>query len=77
LGAEPPQRAHSTLLVTTAVDESVLAGWGAQGSSAKICARPSFFQLSQTRRARAAGDPAHLVVHEDVGVFAKPAGAAR
>lgn len=39
----------------------------------QICARPSFWQLSQTRRARAAGAPAHLVVHEDVCVFAKPA----
>lgn len=38
----------------------------------RICARPSFWQLSQTRRARAAGAPAHLVVHEDVCVFAKP-----
>jgi len=37
----------------------------------RICARPSFWQLSQTRRVRAAGQPAHLVVHEDVCVFAK------
>lgn len=43
----------------------------------QICARPSFWQLSQTRRAKAAGDPVHLVVHEDVGVFTKPDGAAR
>lgn len=35
-------------------------------------ARPSFWQLTQTRRARGRGDPAHLVVHEDVLVFAKP-----
>lgn len=38
----------------------------------RVCARPSFWQLSQTRRARGAGAPAHLVVHEDVCVFAKP-----
>lgn len=38
----------------------------------RICARPSFWQLVQTRRVRAAGAPAHLVVHEDVCVFAKP-----
>ncbi len=43
----------------------------------QLCARPSFWQLSQIRRARATSAPAHLVVHEDVGVFAKPAGAAR
>lgn len=32
-------------------------------------ARPSFWQLTQTRRARAKGEPVHLVVHEDVSVF--------
>jgi modification methylase len=37
-----------------------------------LLARPSFWQLTQTRRARARGEPAHLVVHEDVCVFAKP-----
>jgi len=36
-----------------------------------LVARPSFWQLTQTRNARARGDPAHLVVHEDVLVFAK------
>jgi modification methylase len=34
-----------------------------------LVARPSFWQLTQTRRARARGDPCHLVVHEDVLVF--------
>jgi modification methylase len=34
-------------------------------------ARPSFWQLTQTRKARARGEPAHLVVHEDVLVFAR------
>jgi modification methylase len=37
-----------------------------------LVARPSFWQLAQTRKARARGEPAHLVVHEDVLVFAKP-----
>jgi modification methylase len=36
-----------------------------------LVARPSFWQLTQTRKARARGEPAHLVVHEDVLVFAK------
>ncbi|MGH3264665.1 MAG: hypothetical protein ACRDNS_22045, partial [Trebonia sp.] len=35
-------------------------------------ARPSFWQLSQLRRARAHGQPAHLVVHEDVCAFMRP-----
>jgi modification methylase len=37
-----------------------------------LVARPSFWQLTQTRKARARGEPAHLVVHEDVLVFHKP-----
>jgi hypothetical protein len=36
-------------------------------------ARPSFWQLTQTRRALGRGEPASLLVHEDVLVFAKPA----
>jgi modification methylase len=39
----------------------------------RLVARPSFWQLTQTRRARARGEPCHLVVHEDVLVFSKPA----
>jgi modification methylase len=35
-------------------------------------ARPSFWQLTQTRKARARGEPAHLVAHEDVSVFVRP-----
>jgi DNA modification methylase len=35
-------------------------------------ARPSFWQLTQTRRARERGEPASLLVHEDVLVFARP-----
>lgn len=35
----------------------------------QLCARPSFWQLTQTRKARERGEPAHLGVHEDVLVF--------
>jgi tRNA G10 N-methylase Trm11 len=35
----------------------------------QLSARPSFWQLTQTRKARQRGEPAHLGVHEDVGVF--------
>jgi modification methylase len=38
----------------------------------RLVARPSFWQLTQTRKARTQGEPAHLVVHEDVLVFTKP-----
>lgn len=38
----------------------------------QLFARPSFWQLSQTRKARSRGLPLHLVVHEDVLVFSKP-----
>jgi tRNA G10 N-methylase Trm11 len=38
----------------------------------ELVGRPSFWQLTQTRKARARGLPAHLVAHEDVLVFAKP-----
>jgi DNA modification methylase len=37
-----------------------------------LVARPSFWQLTQTRKARGRGEPCHLVVHEDVLVFSKP-----
>lgn len=42
----------------------------------QLAVRPSLGQLMQVRRARANGDPVHLVAHEDVLVFAKPAEAA-
>jgi DNA modification methylase len=35
-------------------------------------ARPSFWQLTQTRRALGRGEPASLLAHEDVLVFQKP-----
>jgi modification methylase len=37
-----------------------------------LFARPSFWQLYQTRRARQRGEPASLLVHEDVLVFQRP-----
>jgi modification methylase len=42
-----------------------------------LIGRPSFWQLTQTRKARQKGDPLHVVVHEDVLVFTKPQEAAR
>jgi modification methylase len=38
-----------------------------------LVARPSFFQLDNVRKARARGEPWHLIVHEDVLVFTTPA----
>ena len=38
----------------------------------ELVAHPSFWQLRQTRLARAAGHPVHLTVHEDVLVLGKP-----
>ena len=34
--------------------------------------RPSFFQLDNIRKARARGEPWHLIVHEDVLIFRAP-----
>ena len=36
-----------------------------------LVGRPSFWQTTQVRKARQRGEPAHLVVHEDVLVFRK------
>ncbi len=36
-----------------------------------LAARPSYWQITQTRHARARGEPAHLVAHEDVTVHVK------
>jgi hypothetical protein len=44
---------------------------GLRGS--RLIPRPSFFQLDNTRKARARGEPWHLIVHEDVLIFRKPA----
>ena len=38
-----------------------------------LVARPSYWQTTQVRHARAKGEPAHLVAHEDVTVFSRPA----
>jgi modification methylase len=38
----------------------------------RLIARPSFFQLDNTRKARQQGKPWHLIAHEDVLVFANP-----
>jgi tRNA G10 N-methylase Trm11 len=38
----------------------------------RLIARPSFFQMLEIRKARAAGTPAHLVAHEDVLVLRRP-----
>jgi modification methylase len=43
-----------------------------RGSS--LAARPSFWQVTQHRHAARRGDPAHVVVHEDVSVFIKSVG---
>ena len=40
--------------------------------SGRLIARPSFFQLDNLRRARAKGEPWHLIVHEDVLIFRNP-----
>jgi modification methylase len=37
-----------------------------------LITRGSFFQLDQTRRARAAGRPLHLITHEDVLILTRP-----
>ena len=43
----------------------------------QLIPRPSFFQLDNTRKARARGEPWHLIVHEDVLIFRAPRPAAR
>jgi modification methylase len=45
---------------------------GATSEGVRVLARPSFFQLQQVRKARTAGVPLHLIVHEDVLVFVAP-----
>ena len=47
---------------------ALLAGLRGQ----RLVARPSFFQLDNIRKARARGEPWHLIVHEDVLVFRRP-----
>ncbi len=38
----------------------------------QLIPRPSFFQLDNVRKARARGEPWHLIIHEDVLVFRVP-----
>lgn len=57
----------------TPVDRCVALLAAVRGGA--LVARPSFFQLQQVRRARAAGTPMHLIAHEDVLVLAKDTGA--
>ena len=38
----------------------------------RLIPRPSFFQLDNVRKARARGEPWHLIVHQDVLVFRAP-----
>ncbi len=52
--------------------QHVIALLGAVRDS-ELVAHPSFWQLRQTRLARANGHPVHLTVHEDVLVFQTPA----
>jgi modification methylase len=40
--------------------------------SGHLVPRPSFFQLDNTRKARARGEPWHLIIHEDVLIFQAP-----
>ncbi len=42
----------------------------------ELVARPSYWQITQVRHARARGEPAHLVAHEDVCVFTLEGGTA-
>ena len=52
-----------------------LAGWRWSPRGGKLIARPSFLQLGNLRRARAKGQPWHLIVHEDVLIFRSARGA--
>ena len=73
-------------LVHTTIDAACAAGFGylqhnialhAAVRDGDLIARPSFWQLDQTRRARESGLPLHLIAHEDVLVFIKHAGRRR
>jgi modification methylase len=57
-------------LIPTARCVALLAGL----RGGKLIPRPSFFQLDNIRKARARGEPWHLIVHEDVLIFRAPAG---
>jgi len=68
-------------LVSITIDAARVAGFGylqhnialhAAVRDGDLVARPSFWQFDQTRQARQAGLPLHLIAHEDVLVFIKP-----
>jgi modification methylase len=72
-----PVRRHGTLidLPTAVVTAGIAAGLApvercvallSAIRDGRLVARPSFFQLQQLRKARAAGIPLHLIAHEDV-----------
>jgi tRNA G10 N-methylase Trm11 len=74
------QRGRMLDLARVTIDAASSAGFGylqhnialhAAVRDNELVARPSFWQLDQTRRARAAGLPLHLIAHEDVLVFRK------
>jgi hypothetical protein len=55
----------------TPVERCVALLAGLRGE--QLIPRPSFFQLDNTRKARARGKPWHLIVHEDILIFRAPA----
>jgi modification methylase len=59
----------------TPVERCVALLAGIRGG--QLIPRPSFFQLDNTRKARARGEPWHLIVHEDILIFRAPAEPAR
>ena len=81
----PPGRGGSTASWSTCPAPILAAGASAGLIPAERCVallaglrgqrlipRPSFFQLDNIRKARARGEPWHLIVHEDVLVFRAP-----
>ena len=64
--SSPPARAAGLIPAERCV--ALLAGLRGQ----RLIPRPSFFQLDNIRKARARGEPWHLIVHEDVLVFRAP-----
>ncbi|MGB6455779.1 MAG: hypothetical protein WBH47_14980 [Streptosporangiaceae bacterium] len=56
----------------TSRDGSVAAPGTERPRRCQLIPRPSFFQLDNTRKARARGEPWHLIVHEDVLIFRAP-----
>ena len=65
----PRRRRSAAGLIPAERCVALLAGLRGQ----QLIARPSFFQLDNIRKARARGEPWHLIVHEDVLVFRAPA----